>query len=84
IAAMCTGRRPQDVAAEIGDGGAGTLKKVVTEAVNEMLAPVRARRAELVADPGYLERVLAEGNERATAIAESTLTDVRRAMRMDY
>lgn len=84
IAAMCTGRRPEDVAAEVGDGGAGTLKKVVIEAVNEMLAPIRARRAELVADPDHLRQVLAEGNERATAIAEATLADVRGAMNMTY
>ena len=84
LAALCTGRRPTDVAAEIGDGGAGTLKKVVIEAVNEMLAPVRARRAELVADPGHLRQVLAAGNERATAIAEATLADVRGAMNMTY
>ncbi|WP_372435119.1 tryptophan--tRNA ligase [Oceanitalea stevensii] len=84
LAALASGRDPHDVAAEIGDGGGGTLKRVVTEAVNEHFAPIRARRAELVADPGYLRQVLDQGNERANAVAEATLDEVRRAMGMIY
>ncbi|WP_256841883.1 tryptophan--tRNA ligase [Ornithinimicrobium cryptoxanthini] len=84
LAAMSSGRDPQEIAAQIGDGGGGTLKKVVTEAVNEHFAPIRARRAELVADQGYLESVLARGNARANDVAESTLDEVRTAMQMTY
>nr|WP_220035214.1 tryptophan--tRNA ligase [Georgenia satyanarayanai] len=84
LAALASGRDPHEVAAEIGDGGGGTLKRVVTEAVNEHFAPIRARRAELVADPGYLRQVLDEGNERANAVAEATLAEVRTAMGMIY
>lgn len=84
LAALSSGRDPHEVAEEIGDGGGGTLKRVVTEAVNEHFAPIRARRAELVADPGYLRRVLDEGNERANAVAEATLAEVRQAMGMVY
>ena len=53
LAALCLDRDPVSVAEEIGDGGAAALKRVVTEAVNERFAPIRARRAELAADPGY-------------------------------
>ncbi|WP_109473011.1 tryptophan--tRNA ligase [Ornithinimicrobium cavernae] len=84
LAALASGRTPQDVAAEIGDGGGGALKKVVTEAVNEHFAPIRARRAELAEDQGYLQQVLARGNARATEIAEATLDEVRAAMQMTY
>jgi tryptophanyl-tRNA synthetase len=84
IASLCTGVDPVTLAEEIGDGGGGGLKKVVTEAVNERFAPIRARRAELVADPGYLVSLLREGNERANAIADATLDDVREAMGMIY
>ncbi|RKS71212.1 tryptophanyl-tRNA synthetase [Actinomadura pelletieri DSM 43383] len=80
LAALCQDRDPHDVAAEIGDGGSATLKKVVTDSVNEFLRPIRARRAELAADRTHLRRVLAEGNERARVIAERTLTEVRTAM----
>ncbi|WP_127131966.1 tryptophan--tRNA ligase [Georgenia sp. SYP-B2076] len=84
LAALSTGRRPEDVAEEIGDGGGAALKKAAIEGVNEMLAPVRARRAELTADPGYLLQVLRRGNDRANAVAEATLAEVREAMSMVY
>ena len=84
IAGLCLDRDPASIAEEIGDGGAGTLKKVVTEALNERLRVHRERRAELVADPGYLENIIHEGNARANEIAETTLAEVRLAMKMSY
>ncbi|MGK5557951.1 tryptophan--tRNA ligase [Actinomadura kijaniata] len=84
IAALCQGRDPHEVAAEIGDGGAAALKRVVTESVNEFLRPVRERRAAYLADPAELRRVLAAGNARANAVAERTLAEVRDAMGMLY
>ena len=84
IAAMCLDRTPEDVAEEIGDGGGGGLKKLATAAVNDHFAAHRARRAELMADPGTLRDVLRAGNERANAVAEATLAEVRQAMSMDY
>jgi tryptophanyl-tRNA synthetase len=84
LGALASGRDPHDVAAEVGGGGAVALKRFVTEAVNEVLAPIRARRAELEADPDHVWRVLAGGNARARAIADTTLDEVRTAMRMHY
>ena len=83
-AALCTGRTEQDLADEIGNGGSGMLKKIVTESVNEYLAPIRERREELAAKPGYIEEVLHEGNRRANEIANATLDEVREAMSMVY
>ncbi|MBE1533447.1 tryptophan--tRNA ligase [Actinomadura algeriensis] len=82
LAALCQDRDPHAVAADVGDGGAAALKKVVTESVNEFLRPIRARRAELAADPAHLRGVLADGNERARAVASRTLAEVREAMAM--
>jgi tryptophanyl-tRNA synthetase len=84
LAALCLGREPEEIAAEIGDAGAGALKRLVTEAVNERFRLHRARRAELMAEPGHLHAVLADGNTRANAIADQTLSEVRQAMRMVY
>ncbi len=84
IAALASGRDPYDVAAELGDAGGGGLKKLATEALNEYLAPMRARRQELLADEGYLSGVLSRGNERARKIAVQTLDEVRTAMKMVY
>ncbi|MBP2706197.1 tryptophan--tRNA ligase [Microbispora sp. RL4-1S] len=84
LAALCLGRDPRQVADEVGDGGAAALKRLVTEAVNEHLAPLRARRSAYAADRGHLRAILREGNARAEAIAETTLGEVRAATRTDY
>ena len=84
LAALCLDRDPVSVADEIGDGGAAKLKRVVTEAVNERFAPIRARRAALAADPGYARQVLRDGGAQARAIAGETLAEVRAAMGMRY
>ncbi|MCX5311845.1 tryptophan--tRNA ligase [Streptomyces sp. NBC_00154] len=80
LAALCLDRDPHEVAEEIGDGGGAALKRTVTDAVNERLAPVRARRAEYARDMAYVRSVLREGNERADAVAEATLAQVRQVM----
>ncbi|SEG15946.1 tryptophanyl-tRNA synthetase [Nonomuraea solani] len=84
LAALCQDRDPHQVAAEIGAAGAGALKARVTDAVNDHLAPIRARRAEYARDRGYVRQVLREGNERANAVAETTLDEVRTAMGSRY
>jgi tryptophanyl-tRNA synthetase len=84
VISLCEGTEPEAVAEEIGDGGGGALKARLTDAVNTELAPLRARRAELEADPGYLTEVLRRGNERANEMADATLAEVRTAMGMDY
>jgi len=84
IAALSLDQPPAEVAARVGDGGAVALKRLVTDALNERLRPLRARRRELAADPGYLRQVLAGGNERARAIADRTLSDVQRLMHTTY
>ncbi|MBO0824850.1 MAG: tryptophan--tRNA ligase, partial [Actinobacteria bacterium] len=78
------GSTAESVADEIGERGAAALKAAATEAVNERFATMRARRAELAADPGYLRTVLAAGNERAAAIADDTLQAVRELMHQRY
>ena len=83
-AAICTGRAPEDIAAEIGMGGSGALKAYVTEAVNSYFAPIRERRRQFEGDLSYVRDVLAEGNRRANEIAERTLDEVREAMGMVY
>jgi tryptophanyl-tRNA synthetase len=60
--------------------GYGDLKAATAQAVVEMLAPLRERYAELRPDEAQLEAILAEGAEKARAMAGETLADVRKAM----
>ncbi|MGK4580907.1 tryptophan--tRNA ligase [Kitasatospora sp. HPMI-4] len=82
LAALCEGGEPQEIAEEIGDRGSAALKQRVTEAVNEYFRPHRTRRAELAADRAHLRAVLRAGNERANAVADATLAEVREVMGM--
>lgn len=84
LVALCEGGDPATIAAQIGSGGGGALKARVTDAVNTFFAPVRARRAEIEADPSIVSEVLHRGNERANEVAEATLAEVRGRMGMTY
>jgi tryptophanyl-tRNA synthetase len=84
LTALCRGTTPEAAAAEIGAGGATALKAAAADAVNDSLAVVRSRRVALAADRGYLREVLAAGNEKATAIAGTTLQRVRELMHHSY
>ncbi len=81
ILAVARDVSPEQVEADMRDArGYGDLKAAVGEAVVEMLAPVRERYVELRASEAALEAVLAEGAERARAIASKTLAEVRECM----
>src|SRR5690554_2335610 len=82
IASLTTGRTPEEIAEDIGDGGAGQLKKLLTEAVNEYFRPLRERRKELEAQPDYIRQVLKDGIAAAREEAIATLEEVREVMNM--
>ena len=81
-AAVVLGRTPTDLADEVGDAGAGALKRLTTEAVNEFLTEHRARRAALTIEDAAT--VVRAGHDRAESIANDTLDEVRAAMGMLY
>ena len=58
----------------------GDLKKKVAEAVVAALEPIQKRYREIMAEPGYVARVLDEGAERVIPIAQQTVDNVKRAM----
>jgi tryptophanyl-tRNA synthetase len=80
ILAVARGVTPDEVERDFDGKGYGDFKKAVGEAVVELLAPARERYQELRADEAGLERTLAEGAERARAIAQPVIADVRTAM----
>jgi tryptophanyl-tRNA synthetase len=63
-----------------GGMGYGDFKKRLLQAVTDHFAPFRERRLEITADPKYVDRVLAEGAEKARAVARKTLVRVRDAV----
>jgi tryptophanyl-tRNA synthetase len=63
-----------------GGVGYGDFKKRLFEAVWEFFAPLRRRREELLAEPKYVDEVLADGAERARVVADSVMKRVREAV----
>ncbi len=63
-----------------GGVGYGDFKKRLLQAVSDHFAPFRERRTEITADPKYVDRVLAEGAEKARSVARKTLARVRDAV----
>ena len=63
-----------------GGVGYGDLKKRLFAAVWEYFAPFRAKRAEIEADPGHVEKILAAGAEKAGAVAGAVMSRVRGAV----
>jgi tryptophanyl-tRNA synthetase len=80
ILAAVRGETPEAIETEMADARYGDLKGAVAAAVIDYLAPVRERYNELRADTAEMERILALGAERARALAEPTLADVRAVM----
>ena len=58
----------------------GDLKKAVVAAVEDVLAPIRSRHAELAKDPAYVLSVLARGRTEVKPVARSTVDRARRAI----
>ena len=77
ILSIATGKAVPELEAAYAGKGYGDFKADVAEAVVEMLAPVRDRFTELMADPAGLEAVLADGAARAGAVASETIATVR-------
>jgi tryptophanyl-tRNA synthetase len=63
-----------------GGVGYGDFKNQLFGAIWEYFCPMRARRAELAADPGYVDGVLKRGAERASSTANQVMERVRRAV----
>lgn len=62
--------------------GCVDCKKILAGCVVETLAPFRAKRVELAAQPALVEEVLADGSRRAEKVAKETMLDVRAALKV--
>ena len=67
-------------------GGLGDMKckKFLNEVINQFLQPMRERRAELEKDIPEIYNILRKGTMQAREVAAQTMSEVRRAMQIDY
>jgi tryptophanyl-tRNA synthetase len=79
-----TPTRVDEIASECRGAHIGCVdcKKILAESINSNLKPFRERRAGLASRPGYVAQVLADGANRAEAIAKETVGEVKERMKL--
>jgi len=80
ILAAITGTLPENVLREHEGQGFGAFKEVLTEALVAHLGPIRAEMLRLLEDTTSLDAALRRGAEKAEAIANPILAEVKQAM----
>lgn len=76
-------KTPEDIANEIGNGGAKMLKEILIETADKFLTPIREKRVELEKNTDYVVKTINKGIERVRDEASKTLKNVIRCMNMD-
>ncbi|MDZ8032222.1 MAG: tryptophan--tRNA ligase [Nostoc sp. DedQUE08] len=77
---LLSGKKKEDVAVECQDMGWGQFKPLLTDTIIESLKPIQEKYHSITADKSYLESVLRDGGEKARAIANQTLSQVKTAL----
>ncbi|MBN3958351.1 tryptophan--tRNA ligase [Nostoc sp. NMS8] len=77
---LLSGQRKEDVAVECQDMGWGQFKPLLTDTIIESLKPIQEKYEAITGDKSYLESVLRDGGEKARAIANQTLSQVKAAL----
>lgn len=77
IYAALAGQTKEEVLRDHGGAQFSTFKPALADLAVARLAPIAGEMRRLAADPGHVDRVLADGAERASAIAEKTMRGVK-------
>jgi tryptophanyl-tRNA synthetase len=77
---LLTGQARPEIEGHFASKGYGEFKREVAEVVIEALRPIRQRYLQLSADPAELACILADGAQRAAAVAEPKLAEVKQKM----
>jgi len=79
-----TPARVEEIASECRSACIGCVdcKKILADSINSNLKPFREKRASLASKPGYVNQVLADGANRAEAIAKETIREVKERMKL--
>ena len=77
IFAGLSGRSQEDVLSEFAGQGFGAFKPALAELATEVISPISAEMRRLLNDVAEIDNQLAKGAERASAIAEPILDEVK-------
>ncbi|WP_112662000.1 tryptophan--tRNA ligase [Microvirga flavescens] len=77
IYAALTGTTPDDVLRDHGGSQFSGFKTALVDVAVTKLSPIAGEMRRLMADPGHIDAILADGSARARAIAEPTINAVK-------
>ncbi len=75
-----SGKSRVEVDCDVSGLGWGKFKPLLTDVIIARLEPLQRRYYELAKHPDFIHDVLADGSERAAAVADQTLKEVREVM----
>ena len=78
IMSAITGQSMDAISAEYDGKGYGVFKDAVADAVIAELEPIQQRYKTIISDKAYLSEVMTTNAQRASALAQRTLSKVRR------
>jgi tryptophanyl-tRNA synthetase len=84
IYAAVTGETVDQVLARFAGQGFGAFKPALADALIALLSPLRGRLDQFRADPAELDRILASGAERASALGAPILAQAYRAVGLSH
>jgi len=67
-------------------GGLGDviIKKRLINILENIINPIRTKRAELAKNPEQIMKILEEGTNKARIVAKETMTEVKKALKINY
>lgn len=76
----------KELKAHYKKGGLGDMKvkMYLLEELNALLEPIRTRRKTFEQDKAQLEKILKSGTQHAQEVTQKTLTEVKKAMHLNY
>jgi tryptophanyl-tRNA synthetase len=77
IYAALSGKTKPQVLADVGGSQFSQFKQTLTELAVEKLGPVASEMRRLMDDPAHIDKVLGRGAERAHALADPILSQVK-------
>ncbi|WDI32414.1 tryptophan--tRNA ligase [Hyphococcus flavus] len=77
IFAALSGKSQEEVLTDFGGQGFGVFKPALADLVVDKIAPISAELRRLEADPAFLQGVLKKGAERASAVADPIVKEVK-------
>ncbi len=80
ILSCCSNKSIEQIESEFSGFGYGDFKKIVADAIIDLIIPIQEKYASILQDKNYINEILDAGAEKASYFARKTLSKVKRKM----